>query len=140
MRGIMVGLAAATIAGCTEVVPVAPRAPAQAADAVIGAYGMATLDGYPLPMQIGYEGSMAVDALSGTIQLEANGSFRNILTYRTRGPAGVNIYSDTLSGTFLHFENVLLLQPKDGGAPSFVDVTDAKTLTSWDYDVIVYRR
>ncbi|HEX4683459.1 MAG TPA: hypothetical protein VH277_12155 [Gemmatimonadaceae bacterium] len=136
----MVGLAAATIAGCTDVVPVAPGPPAQAADAVIGAYGMATVDGYPLPMQIGYEGSTAVDALSGTIQLEANGNFRNILTYRTRGAGGVKIISDTLSGTFLHFENVLLLEPKDGSAPSFLDITDEKTLTSWDYDVIVYRR
>lgn len=137
MRRIVVLLAIASVVGCTQEIPVAPAA---RVDGVVGAYGMATVDGYALPMQVGQEGSMAIDALSGMLELDSAATFRNILTLRTRGPGGIHIYTDTIEGTFLHFQDVLLLQPSDGSAPFFMDVTDEKTLTSWDYDVIVYKR
>lgn len=136
MRRILVVLALASLVGCTQDVPVAPAA----VDGVIGAYAMSTVDGYSLPMQVGQEGSTAIDALSGTLQLDSAANFRNITTLRTRGSGGIHIYTDTIVGTFLHFQDVLLLQPNDGSAPFFLDITDEKTLTSWDYDVIVYKR
>ena len=137
MRRIVVVLALASVVGCTQESPIAP---AVRVDRVVGAYGMASVDGYALPMQVGQEGSMAIDALSGMLELDSAATFRNIIIYRTRGSGGIHIYADTVQGTFLHFQDVLLLQPKDGSAPFFMDVTDDKTLTSWDYDVIVYKR
>lgn len=144
MRRIMVGLvglaAASTLSvlACTREIPVAPQT--RLSDAVVGAYSIASVDGHALPLQLGAEGSMAIDALGGKLTLDSLAAFVDVVTYRTRGPGGVQVFSDTVTGHYLHFENTLLLQPENGSAPYFLDVTDDKTLTSWDYTVVVYRR
>ncbi|HXT15931.1 MAG TPA: hypothetical protein VN706_09915 [Gemmatimonadaceae bacterium] len=139
MRRILLSLAVASVFACAKDAPMAPNA-VIAPDAVIGQYNIATVDGFNLPMQIGQQGSTGVDVLAGALELEEDASFRDIVTIRTRGAGGVKVYVDTVVGSFLHFQNTLLLTPRDGSSPTFLDVTDDKTLTSWDFDVIVYRR
>jgi len=142
MRRIVVGLAMASVfpfLACTRELTVAPNRTLRA-DAVVGDYVISSVNGHALPLQIGAEGSTAVDALGGKLTLDSLANFVNVITYRMRGPNGVKVFADTLTGNFLHFETTLLLQPKDGSAPFFLDVTDEKTLTSWDYTVVVYRR
>jgi len=126
------------VLGCTREVPAAPQTPA--VDAVVGRYSIATVNGQVLPLQIGAEGSMAIDALGGKLDLDTSATFVNVVTYRTRGPGGIQVYTDTVSGHFFHYQNTLLLQPDDGSTPFFLDITDAKTLTSWDFTVVVYRK
>ena len=129
----------ATVLACTREIPVAPTL-APSVDPVVGSYAISTVDGHALPQQIGFEGSTAVDALGGKLDLDSSAKFFDVVTYRMRGPNGIQVFSDTVSGTYLHFQATLLLQPNDGGAPYFLDITDSKTLTSWDYTVVVYRR
>jgi hypothetical protein len=125
---------------CAQDSAVAPAAPANA-NALAGTYGLSTVNNLSPPQTLGTDGVGLVDLLSGTLQLNADASYLDILTFRERGSAGIAIVYDTIRGDYLHFDQTLLLNPKSGGESSFFVISDANTLVSPNPGFsLVYRR
>jgi hypothetical protein len=146
MRRVAAALVAASVAGllaCGGDAPLsAPKDTASSSDAdLAGRYGLTTVNSRSLPQVIRYDASGALDALSGFIELKADGHFMDILTLRRRGSAAIEIQIDTLFGTFLRADRTLLFVPDNEDiAPYFFDVHNGK-LTAFDAAfTIVYER
>jgi hypothetical protein len=138
MRWLGVALATG-LAACADKSVVDTNA--VAGTTISGAYGLTSINGRPLPQNLGRDGLGAVDVLAGSIQLNSDATYLDVLVVRRRGGNGVEILTDTIRGGFLHVDRTVMMTPKNGGDPSFFDFQDDGSLSNelpgfW----MVYRR
>jgi len=131
MRRVMSVVAAASLAACATKTITSPAEPADGLRA--GTYTLLTVNGASLPAVAGYDGSTAIDVLSGAIQLNIDHSFVLTSNIRTRGRGGIQIHADTSRGQFWYFgDMVVLKRGTDVNAYSVLDVADSRTLKDED--------
>lgn len=132
-------IAAACLAACHTENVVAPAAPP--ADGLrVGTYTMRSVNGATLPALAGYDGSTAIDVLSGSVELNADQSFVMTSNVRTRGLGGVQIHADTVRGQFWYFGDMVVLQHgTDEYAWNVLSVTDSRTLRDDDLGAVYQR-
>lgn len=99
---------------CSGSDAVSPQSAPRATSTLSGTYGLSSLSGLPLPQTIGADGLGAIDVLGGTIQLNADGSYLDVLTFRRRGAGGIQVIADTLRGSFFELNRVLVMNPRGG--------------------------
>ena len=95
-----------------------------------GSYGLASINGSPLPQNFGRDGLGAVDVLAGTIHLRNDATYTDVLVIRRRGGHGVEIFTDTIRGGYLHIDRTVMMTPSTGGDMSFYDIGDDGSLSN----------
>lgn len=123
MRRLGAVLAATALAACAadRSTGVADQRSAKVPAAIAGMYGLTSVNGRALPQNFGVGTLGAVDLLSGSIQLNDDATYLDILTIRRRGSGGIQVWSDTVRGGYVHFAGTVMLTAVSGDV-SFYDL------------------
>lgn len=113
----------------------ATTGPSSSSSNPVGSYTMTTVNGKAVPTSLFADGAFSYDITGGTMKLTSDGKFSAVTNYRQTVPGSVEMFVDSIAGTWTQSGSSLQMTIADGSTATATFDKSSLTLSATDEGV-----